>query len=190
MILKENKGKFGVYRFINKENGKSYIGSAVNFSRRFNEHFRGDKSNIILQKAFKKYGLHNFSLQILEYCDKSLLTEREQYYLSTLKPEYNLSPTADSSLGVKHSEETRKKMSLGRMGEKNHNFGKNLSPETLRKISEVKGITIYLYSLDLKLIECFPSSQKAGKYFGSNNSTILKNIRPYVGFQKKIYFIS
>lgn len=33
-ILKENKGKSGIYRFINKVTGKSYIGSAVNLSDR------------------------------------------------------------------------------------------------------------------------------------------------------------
>jgi len=33
-VLKENKGKSGIYRFINKVTGKSYIGSAVNLSDR------------------------------------------------------------------------------------------------------------------------------------------------------------
>jgi hypothetical protein len=33
-VLKDNKGKSGIYRFINKVTGKSYIGSAVNLSDR------------------------------------------------------------------------------------------------------------------------------------------------------------
>ncbi len=70
-ILIENKNKSGIYRIVNNVNSKSYIGSAVNLSRRFYEHFRGDKSNVILQKAFKKYNLENFSIEILEYCDKN-----------------------------------------------------------------------------------------------------------------------
>jgi predicted GIY-YIG superfamily endonuclease len=98
LILQENYNKAGIYRFINNINGKSYIGSAVIINRRLNEHFRGDKSNIILQKAFNKYGLNNFSLQIFEYCesDKETLLKKEQFYLDIFQPEYNLSPTAAS----------------------------------------------------------------------------------------------
>lgn len=41
--------------------------------------------------------------------------ERENYYITTLQPEYNILQKAGSSLGYKHSEETRKKMrELGR----------------------------------------------------------------------------
>jgi hypothetical protein len=56
-ILKENKGLSGIYRWVNNENGKSYIGSAVNLYARFIEHFNGYKSNIILQQSFDKYKL-------------------------------------------------------------------------------------------------------------------------------------
>jgi len=85
-ILNDNKSKLGIYWIINKVNGKFYIGSAVNLNRRLNEHFQGDKSNIILQKAFKKYSLENFSIEILEYCDqvKEILLERELYYLGII----------------------------------------------------------------------------------------------------------
>lgn len=75
------------------------------------------------------------------------------------------------------------------MAQKNHNYGKNLSEETRQKISQIKGMAIYLYSLDLNLIECFTSSQKAAKYFGSNNSTILKYARSGAVFKKK-YILS
>jgi len=34
-ILNENNYKSGVYRWINKETGKSYVGSAINLSKRF-----------------------------------------------------------------------------------------------------------------------------------------------------------
>lgn len=38
-ILNENKGKSGVYRWTNKETGKTYIGSSVNLSRRFSQYY-------------------------------------------------------------------------------------------------------------------------------------------------------
>lgn len=51
-----------------------------------------------------KYGYSNFILEILEYCDKFDLLNREQYYMNLLKPEYNVLLTAGSNLGFKHSE--------------------------------------------------------------------------------------
>jgi len=108
-ILIENKGKFGIYRWVNKVNGISYIGSAVNISLRLYSHYKGSKSNIILQEAILKHGLSNFSIEILEYCDKSILMEREQFYLDNTPLKYNLNLTAKSRFGAKHIEETRKK---------------------------------------------------------------------------------
>ena len=34
-ILKENNNKSGIYRWINIDNGKSYVGSSVNLKERF-----------------------------------------------------------------------------------------------------------------------------------------------------------
>lgn len=58
-----------------------------------------------IYKAILKYGLENFKLEILEYCNSDILLKREQYYIDLLKPEYNLLTTAGSSLGFKHTEE-------------------------------------------------------------------------------------
>ncbi len=59
--------------------------------------------------ALLKYGYSSFSLEILEYCDKNDLIEKEDYYFQLLKPEYNILSKAGSSLGHRHSDETRKK---------------------------------------------------------------------------------
>lgn len=64
-----------------------------------------------------KYGHDNFSVIILEICGKSgTLTKseylsREQYYIDFYNPELNLNPRADSSLGFKHSEESKRLIS-------------------------------------------------------------------------------
>jgi group I intron endonuclease len=65
---------------------------------------------MVIYKALLKYGYANFSLEILEYCEPSKCVEREQYYLDLLKPEYNILPTAGSSFGFRHSEESKKKL--------------------------------------------------------------------------------
>jgi group I intron endonuclease len=66
------------------------------------------------------HGYSNFSLSIIEYYSikEIYLKKREDYYLNLLDPEYNILQKAGSSLGYKHSEEARKKMSIDRTGKK------------------------------------------------------------------------
>jgi hypothetical protein len=46
-------------------------------------------------------------LEILEYCDKGEVLNREQYYLDNLKPQYNIVETAGSTVGYIHTPEWR-----------------------------------------------------------------------------------
>jgi len=61
-------------------------------------------------KALVKYGYSEFSLVIIEYCDPENCVEREQYYIDTVEPEYNILKFAGSNKGFKHSEETLAKL--------------------------------------------------------------------------------
>jgi group I intron endonuclease len=103
---------------------------------------------MLIVNALLKYGYSNFRVEILEYCEKENLLEREQYYLDKLKPEYNILTIAGSSYGFKHSEETlarlrgRKLPSSTRtlMKEKaiGRHIGRKHTEETVKKMSEVK----------------------------------------------------
>ena len=42
-------------------------------------------------------------MEILEYCDKNNVIEREQYYMDLIKPQYNIVEIAGSTLGYKHT---------------------------------------------------------------------------------------
>ena len=116
-IRKENRGRSGIYLWRNNINGKCYVGSGVNLGKRFKEYFSlkylAGCGYMNISKALMKYGYLNFSIEILEYCDKGQLISREQYYMDLLKPEYNILKVAGSTLGFKHSEESRKKMKGG-----------------------------------------------------------------------------
>jgi hypothetical protein len=90
-IVSENKGKAGVYRWTNLLNGKFYIGSSVNLSKRFRDYYsirflekEIKKNNSIIYRSLFKHGYSSFSLEILEYCDKSEIISREQYYIDQL----------------------------------------------------------------------------------------------------------
>jgi len=114
-IFADNRNKIGIYRWINNLNGKTYIGSSINLSVIFYTSYSLRylaKSNRPMERALLKYGFSNFSLEILDYCNYEDLLKREQYYLDTLKPEYNVAKLAGSTLGYKHSEESLKKWEI------------------------------------------------------------------------------
>lgn len=83
----------GIYRIKNLLNNKCYYGSSKNIKNRWlkhkNELNKGKHINIILQRAWDKYGGDNFSFEVVEECDENILLEREQYYLD-LNPHYNI----------------------------------------------------------------------------------------------------
>lgn len=101
-----------------------------------------------IYQAISKYGLKNFTLEILEYCSKDATIEREQVYIDNLKPEYNLLKKAGSTFGFKHSLLSRKRMSeaaLGRFVSEEARLnrsealsGRSLSESTKEKIRNYK----------------------------------------------------
>lgn len=107
--------KSGIYGISNIKTNDLYIGSAINLEKRIKEHLKGKKSNILLQRAISKYGIENFNIIIYEILltkDQKKLIELENYYIQKYKPTYNIKLTATSLLGQKHSEETKKKLSI------------------------------------------------------------------------------
>src|ERR1700748_811661 len=122
-ILKVNKEKTSIYRWTHIESGKSYIGSAIDLSKRLKNYYNlsylekeTKKSNSMIYKALIKYGYSSLKLDILEYCTSSVLIFREQYYLDNLNPDYNILKTAGSIKGFKHSEASIELMRLSKLG--------------------------------------------------------------------------
>jgi hypothetical protein len=117
-ILKENTGLAGVYLWTNINNYKRYVGSGTNLSNRLSLYFTSSKMDSVLKRsrshilsAILKHGISNFTLSILEYCDPEKAISREDYWIETLRPEYNILQKAGSSFGFRHSPETIQKMS-------------------------------------------------------------------------------
>jgi group I intron endonuclease len=114
LIYKENNKCSGIYLWFNNINEKYYIGSAKDLRNRLARYYSDKelaRTNNLIHKAIIKHKHHNFSLYILEYCDLDNLIAREQFYLDSLTPPYNILTVAGSSLGFKHSEETKALMS-------------------------------------------------------------------------------
>lgn len=134
--------KTGVYLIKNIKNNHYYVGSASkSFEYRWKEHTRklkmGNHCNKYLQSAWKKYGQDSFEFIILEIVEnKAEIIKREQYYINTLVPDYNLSPTAASMLGYRHTEESKLKMKKAKLGKVPWNKNKSWSSEMKEKLSK------------------------------------------------------
>ena len=117
MIFFKKRGG-GIYSFLNKVNGKQYIGSAKDLYLRLNEHLTNRKSNRALQAAILKYGIDNFNFCIFEfftYENKATslksLTDLETMYIRKCKFNdlYNFLENASSSEGYKYTAEAKQK---------------------------------------------------------------------------------
>ena len=136
--------KSGIYKIENTQNSHVYVGSAVNIKERWWTHRsllrKGKHHSKYLQSAWNKYGEENFEFSVLEYCDRDDLIVREQFYMDTYNPPYNMSPTAGNQNGVRHSEESKKKSGAANIGRIPWNKGKSgvYSKETLLKMGEAR----------------------------------------------------
>lgn len=110
----------GIYKILNTNNNKSYIGSTINLYTRCNGHKsklnRGIHHSPYLQNAYNKYSKQGFIFIILEECKPENLIIREQYYLDTFKPEYNICKIAYSNLGRKVSKQGKINISRSKKG--------------------------------------------------------------------------
>ena len=119
-ILITGCARSGVYKITCKPTGKSYIGSTVNIKGRMHRHLRalknGDNSRY-LQRAWNKHVEEAFEFEVLLYCSEEDLLFYEQramdvYRTADSRYGFNISPIAGSQLGMRHSEETKRKIGL------------------------------------------------------------------------------
>ena len=216
LIGTENRKRVVIYQWTNLINGKIYIGSASTGSTRLLSYFNPNVllRNLPIYNSLRKYGHNNFCLAILEdlgslqQISKKFILEREQYYLDILftkdvEKNLNISPTAGSTLGFKHSSMFK----LNRKGKLNPMFGKTFSPEYLSmQTRDRKGVNnpmfevkkspgticklqklVYVYEADtLKFIGLFPTVECI-KHFKMGKDTLTKYLNSKLPFKGKIF---
>lgn len=146
-----------IYKTTNKINGKHYIGKHKYQNRDIDPNYFG--SGKILRQAISKYGLENFTCEILLWCfSEEELNMQEKYFINKLKRNsYNIAAGGDGGYLIKFLSyeqrreiynkmiKTRKERNVGR-GENNPMYksgergihpllGKNHKEETKMKIS-------------------------------------------------------
>lgn len=102
----------GIYKITNNLNNHFYIGQSKNIKKRWYSHKKNAEvvknHYTVLEKAFHKYGIKNFSFEVLEKCEIDKLDEREIFYIDTLKPEYNMNLGGSGNTGYVVTDETKK----------------------------------------------------------------------------------
>jgi group I intron endonuclease len=159
-----------------------YVGQARNIKKRFGQHVLSTRngSSLPVHNWIRKYGGENIESVVLVSAPISDLNQLEIFWINKLRLEgkdlLNLTDGGGGSRGRMHSleqrktwseqrkgsisgeknpnwgkfgpkhhaygkrlsEETKKKLSDSKKGEKNHNYGKTLSDETKKKMSLVR----------------------------------------------------
>lgn len=150
-----NMKKSGIYKITNKFNNRIYIGSTVDFMKRWAAHqsdlFHNRHPNQYMQNDYnackKEYGEEPLTYEILEMVSKSELLIREQHYLDLFFDNksqcYNICEKAGNTLGYKPSEKTKalwreqrkgKDMSKATKASVAARIGKPRSEETKKRI--------------------------------------------------------
>ena len=212
IILVDDKQKTGVYKIRNVINNKFYIGSTTGLLKSrcvtHRSKLRHKKhKNPHLQNAWNKYGENNFEFSLIENCGINEIFNREQYYIDTLKPEYNILQNAGTVLGYKHTQKTKEKISKLQTGKLhwnyigeyvfyNKDFGYHIN-DINGFVNQYKNITKdAIYRLCRKVLYQHKKWICLGKY--TNNFVYPNNIdelykltincnRPYYAFYNKTY---
>lgn len=134
--------RYYIYKITNKINNKIYVGKHLDKSNSI-DNYMG--SGVVLKNAQKKYGIENFSKEILEECSKEDANQRERFWISKLNSSnhnvgYNITQGGDGGdtfTGNPKAEIIRQAISERLRSEKNHNFGKHRSEQRKNYIREV-----------------------------------------------------
>lgn len=210
--------KSGIYSFINTTNNMQYIGSSVNLHKRLKEHLSGSKSNKVLQRALKKYGLQNFNFIVYEFISnlentKNIINIETSYIASfDFDSLYNFKANASSLQGYKHTEEAKAKMRrrfsdktkhpmfgkkhsaetlklISKPGSKNPMFGLKHTPETIEKIKKARSkYTVELLDSNNVFLKSFINNVELANFLNINKSTVGRYIKSKKLFKNQYYF--
>ena len=142
----------GIYKIENLINHKVYIGQSIDIERRFRNHINNEASPH-LRRAFEKYGIENFSFEIiketkdLDYWEIFLIqiykaTDKRYGYNSDFGgnarkvcSEEHKQKISKANSGRKFTKEHKEKLSKAKKGKPSTFKGKKMSEESRRKLS-------------------------------------------------------
>jgi len=137
-IVRDFPNVTGIYLWHNCVTGEQYIGSGYRLSARLATYFFPSRlsANRPINKSICQFGHNNFTVVVLEVIsttggvNKKDWLAKEQWWLEELKSSLNVLTRATSSLGFRHSSETKQYL-------RDLRLGKHLSQDTRNKLSSV-----------------------------------------------------
>jgi len=167
--LSNDSGIYGIYCRVND---KIYIGSAINFHARLIRHIYYLKNNkhhsTKLQRAFNKYGIDSFKFLVLEITDKSLLLEKESYwinYLDSYKNGFNCTDVCKNPKRFK------------------------LKSEQIQKRTEKSSKTVICLDIEGKFICKYSSLSKAARAINDQTTNISSCCKGKLNYVKDFIFV-
>ena len=148
----------GIYKIQSKTfPERFYIGSSSNMNGRWSAHKNRLKLRLhhsgYLQNHFNKYGLGDLVFSVIEKCSIDNLITREQFYVDSLNPPFNMCKEAGSTRGIKlppcFGEKTRKRFK-----------GIPFTQDHKDKLSK----KVYQFTLDGILVREFNSTRETDNY--------------------------
>lgn len=130
-----------IYKIANTVNDRIYIGSTEKFNIRKNQHNhhlkKGTHHSRILQSHVNKYGFKSIYFEVLEF-EVGNLIEREQFYIDTLNPYFNIRKIAENMKGTKRTEEQKIYMVQQRQIKNPYKKGWKHSEESVKKMIDTR----------------------------------------------------
>lgn len=181
----------GIYKIENKITKKVYIGQSTDIEKRWKDHINNYKTsryNYAIYRAMNKYGIENFSFEILEECDINQLSIREKYwiqYFDSYNNGYNMTVGGDGVSVIDYQEVqdlwnegfTEKEI-CNKLNKKANTISLILKKLDIEKEEIKKRSKIYLqkeveqYSLDGEYIRTFSCAKEAELCLGVNARNI------------------
>lgn len=146
--------KSGIYCAIHRDSLRCYVGSSVDMGRRRRTHILDAKKGSLncFHKALRKFGEDAFDFEVLEYCDKYSLVEREAFWIKFLNSasikgfNTDKNPNSNYDYGASYSDATRQRLREAATGRKVPQEvrdkisasmkGRKKAPEHVQKVQE------------------------------------------------------
>lgn len=176
----------GIYKITNIINGKCYIGQSIDIERRWQEHLYKNSTCLLLKYALHKYGVNNFTFEVIEECKPEELNSREiywiKYYDSFGDNGYNLTAGGGGTLKYNLEAIYEDFQKTGSLEKTSKNIGCHVG--TVRRVLREYGINLHEQSdakpvekIDpktLKVIKSYSSIQEAADDIGISRGAITK----------------
>lgn len=152
--------KSGIYKIICLITNKVYVGYYVNLKDREEKYKKIQiPTQPLIKESIEKYSWEQHKFEIIEYCKIEYLKEREKYWIKHLNSfENGLNGNKGGGGPIKHSEDTRLKISKNKKGKKQSYITISKRSQSMKNKGNVP---IYQFNLDGKLINKFDSLTNA-----------------------------